>query len=696
MILRLGVVGNQYFGWDNGAARGKDWAVDEDPEMIRREVEARCQEVLEAVLHCMDEIHAKDKNHKFPVRKKKRLQRWFGCTSFVFTARSLWDAKKPNELAPTFEPDAPQLQVLTGLGEGVDAIASDIAKSMHCPVLRVSHPVEDGPYLVLDSGALPDKPRLDGDVQTRDVARGFAGIESERKESLRAQAAALRHHGDVLMAVWDPDANSKQAGTVESVLAALSENIPVIAVRLGSSPDGSHATIQVLKHARDLHAPQTGLKWQEDLMEVLKLILEFPHEQMDTTHDDHVEEKGDYHALSAYHRFLSADRFPRPWPGAIWRGLLAWTKKAEMEALEKAPPGHDPVPALPDESLRVAMQRAQEMSRSFGEAHRGGILLSYGLAALAVLLAVVGHLCYDYSVACCWGEFGVILLMAMLAAQSKWQDWHDAYTDARLLAEAMRMMEFLWPLGLHTPIPKLPHYLKKHDHLRLPQQPWTVWYFRALVRMLPLHGGPAYPAKDSIEMAKHLSENWIAVQIRHHTRNSARHGSFHHLAERLRRFFFGLALTAVLLHTVEKLLKIYCIHWDWMPGDGWLFFFCVFMPAAIAAVHGAASQLESSRLHLRSKSLKEMLEVSKARLDALKGKKSFVVSEMMISEVVVSDVAATEVKVSEVTVKESQGTELSPADYRFLQAEALNAASLMIDETAGWSLLYKNAPIPAG
>lgn len=720
MILRLGVVGNQYFGWDNGATRGKDWAVDEDPEKIRREVEARCLEVFEAVQACMKSVHIEDQERKFAARQASLVQRVFGWTSCFFGTRRLWNAKTPKDDASAFKADDPELQVLTGLGDGVDAIAADIARLIKCRVLHVSHLVEGVPLLALDVGVLPEKPKLGAEEQPREAARGLAGIERERKEVLRAQSAALRHHGDVLMAVWDPDADAKEGGTVESVLAALSENIPVIAVRFGMSQNGPQATIQVLKHVRDLHAPPVP-EWKEGLMDVLRQILEFPNDLAETIHDDHAEEKGDYHALSAYHRFLSKDRFPRPWPGVFWQDLLALTKKAELEALTKAPAGHDAEPALPDESLRVVMERAQEMSQAFGEAHRGGILLSYSLAAMAVMLAVTGHLWHASDLYCCILEVAVVLLMAVLAAQSKWQDWHNAYTDARLLAEALRMTEFLWPLGLHTPIPKLPHYLKRHDHLRLPQQPWTVWYFRALMRMLPLHGGRATPAKNTKEMAKHLSENWIASQIRHHVRNAARHGHVHHLAEGFRVVFFALAVVAVLLHAVhvlekvvshqegqskapdavaqceaEKHAKAEVEHCSWMPDSSWLFFFCVCMPAAIAAVHGMASQLESSRLRLRSKSLKEMLEASKERLDALEGQKSLVFSETTVSEVVVSEVTATEVTVSEVTVKESQGTELSPADYRFLQAEALNAASLMIDETAGWSLLYKNAAIPAG
>lgn len=702
MILRLGVVGNQYFGTDNGAARGKDWAVNEKPKPMKDEVAARCREVFEEVLRCMDDIYADDQGREYPASQASFLQKLFGWTSFVFGTWRLWNVKEPGNDASAYSKHAPRLEVLTGLGDGVDEIAADIASSLECEVLRVSHQAENGPELALDVGALPEKIRPGDGVLPREQARVFAGIESERKEVLRAQAVALRHHGDVLMAVWDPDANAKEAGTVESVLAALSENIPVIAVRLGSSETGTRTSIQVLKHVRDLHATPVQ-KWQEGLREVLKPILDFPWKEQESKaqHDDHASAPSDYHALSAYQRFLSTKKIPRPYPGFIW----------QRPRFTKATSGQESEVSLPTPELSAAMKRAQVMSQAFGAAHRGGILLSYSLAALAVLFALIGHFCHEYKhvvACCCVLEAVFVAVMALLSFQSKKENWHYAYTDARLLAEALRMMEFLWPLGLHTPLPKLPHHLKEHPHLRLPRQPWSIWYFRALTRMLPLQGGPVSPAKNSIEMARHLSEDWIAVQIGHHERNSALHGNIHHRAEKLVIWFFRLAVGAVILHLVHVLhatsvthvmksfLTLIGVSLTWKDVDPWLFFFCVFMPAAIAAVHGAASQLESNRLSLRSKSLMQMLMSSKERLDALRGRKSLVLTEVTVSEVLVSEVAASEVVVSEVTVSESSGSELTPADYRFLQAEALNAASLMIDETAGWSLLYKNAAIPAG
>jgi hypothetical protein len=88
----------------------------------------------------------------------------------------------------------------------------------------------------------------------------------------------------------------------------------------------------------------------------------------------------------------------------------------------------------------------------------------------------------------------------------------------------------------------------------------------------------------------------------------------------------------------------------------------LFGPALIAAFHGLASQLECKRLQRRAESMVKILAAHKERLEAL-------------------DLSS------------------QPASAQAvwgLSTEALTVASVMMDETATWSLLYKNADIHAG
>jgi hypothetical protein len=188
---------------------------------------------------------------------------------------------------------------------------------------------------------------------------------------------------------------------------------------------------------------------------------------------------------------------------------------------------------------------------------------------------------------------------------------------------------------------------------------------------------------------KRLTDDWLAGQIQHHERNSKRHGHLHHEVERLAWALFLIVAFAAVLHLGHP--KFGCFN----PAT-WLYILCVCVPVMIASVHGMASQLESNRLHLRSDSLRQLLETSKERLDVLKDKEGSTTLEATLSELSISDGAGTTGVAAEVTVSATCAGGLTAADWRFVQAEALHAASLMIDETAAWSLLYKNAAIPAG
>ena len=90
-------------------------------------------------------------------------------------------------------------------------------------------------------------------------------------------------------------------------------------------------------------------------------------------------------------------------------------------------------------------------------------------------------------------------------------------------------------------------------------------------------------------------------------------------------------------------------------------FLCIGGPALIAALHGFTSQMELLRLRARSSSMARLLEERSRTLAAL-------------------DLS-------------------NPAEAGAvwgLATEALATADLIMDETAGWSMLYRNTNIHAG
>jgi hypothetical protein len=303
----------------------------------------------------------------------------------------------------------------------------------------------------------------------------------------------------------------------------------------------------------------------------------------------------------------------------------------------------------------------------YGDAHRGGIVASYVLAAAAVMLAVVGGMAHHYqhhNVAILAGalEFGMIVLIYALAAISRLDGWSLAYADGRILAEALRVMGRVGELGVHTPMPRLPHYLAG-DESSAAERRWVIWYFRALVRMAPLRLG-AVPG-ELAKVRDSLAGEWLQGQIEFHRSNGLKQHWLHKKVERLAPCFFVAVLLAVVVHLGAALLHtegqgsgfsvLDLLHWLILS-------LCVIGPAMIGALHGFTAQLDTSRLEQRARSMVSLLEQRQSAIKQL-------------------DLSS-----------DPHGAEAVWG----LATEALAASSLMMDETAGWSLIYKNTDIPLG
>lgn len=702
LMLRVGGLGNQCFGRDNGPQHGKTYAIDESPDQLGKAIEHCCEEVLDVIEGALKGVleadrlnEARDGENTFAALAGgfwTRLGQWIDRPLFGMTDR--WGqfelAGRP---ATVFSSERPMIQVLTGDAESVDAMLAGLCKRRadgraagyeHLQV--VCGPFFGGPWCEgkrLAVGEAPERREPNAELLPREEAAGLAAVRRRRLQAFRNQSGALRHHSDVLLAVWDDDAHSQEAGTRETVQLALQEGLPVIAVRIGH--DGQ-PRIDFLEKPADLLNPSLPGDWHEELREAVRRCTRFP-----IPGSKPKKHHTFYDPRHVFHRFIQGYPARPVWTvDWAWKLLAAWAdgKSSPQPAAAPSARHEDSRGYLESYGGVMTLADGGGLSGLLGDAHRGAIILSYCLAFLAVLIAAVALIfleCFHTAkIVCTMAEAVLIILMWRLHKRAALDDWHEAYTDARLLAEALRMMKHLGPLGVHTPMPRLPHYLAKHPDLPLPELPWTVWYFRCLTRMAPLRlessvfdaeaGEKPLPGR----LKSAVVNEWLEGQIQHHQRNSARHEQIHHFAEKASKVLFGLVGTAAVLHlgmsvahansSIHHLLSDFMR--SWCLGPHVLFvalehaceLFCICGPLLIAALHGAVSQLESNRIHLRSESMHCLLREQKERIQA-------------------------------VHLEDEHGD--SHAVWR-LAEESLHAAALMIDETAGWSLLYKNADIQAG
>ena len=711
LVLRVGGQGNRNFGSDNG--------IDEPPEDLKKMVRKACDEVLDEMEKILLQIHADELNqelHHWPEPPP-----WWKthCLACVFGG---WDRWKRESLcglpAASFSDESPLITLLTGGQRGADMILFDAGQARVKPGAKVEYNrqriVADDPAKVGDGvgvGVNPPpaatlKPVLTANNEfvrpplSRQEAGVRARVARQRAYGFRAQAEALRHHSDILLAVWDPDAEGRAGGTLESVTIALKERIPVIAVWLRGPGLYEIHLLESTAHFTALQQPSSSAStlakdWKAPLKNALATILNFPDEE----HADkkHAEDPVSYHPRAAFALFCAGNPWQRVWTRRFWWLYNAWAryhvavdeKKAGSHQPEKAakleearkeawievrkaawallwgkkPSDKEPPAAKPD-SFEAVYERIKKrasgssmgMSDIYGDAHRGAIILSYLLAAVAVFLAVFGNISHhDHTLS--WVtvpmaalEVMVIFLMFALATCSTTEAWNAAYTESRILAEALRMMKFLGPLGVHTPLPRLPYHLS--GHVSLPRL-WSIWYFRALVRTAPLRLASNIAPGDLDQHRKEI-EAAIEDQKKHHAANRAKQECIHHGIERYSRWVFYGILVIACIHLVDALFE-----WHWLPAVSLIV--CVGGPAYIAAVHGFASQMEVKRLSERSSSMMRLFDEHTQALKAL-------------------------------DLKNHREAEAVWG----LTAEALVIASIMMDETADWSLLYRNSGIHAG
>jgi hypothetical protein len=250
-------------------------------------------------------------------------------------------------------------------------------------------------------------------------------------------------------------------------------------------------------------------------------------------------------------------------------------------------------------------------------------------------------------------EFGIILLMFALSACAKTEGWNHIYSQSRILAEALRQMEFLGPLGIHTPLARFPHYLRGDDKAPSPKDLWTTWYFRALCRMAPLRLSTSF-GRDHAELRNWIIEKWIDRQIEYHESKENSQQAVHHWFENATTCTFVLVLIAAGIHLLEE-----CFHTEGLRNL--CIGTCIIGPAIIAATHGFASQLDVTRLKQRSASMVAILQEQRRRLSSM----------------------------------EFDGND-NEAEGWLLASEVLATASLMMDEAAGWSIIQTNSDVHAG
>ena len=472
---------------------------------------------------------------------------------------------------------AARLTLLTGYAEGADRISAAAWRGGEGRTIHAVFPYADGgepdhyAWTHRPTAAPPEPLIYRIDLQPPPgVARGFDrftvldGDASQREVPPRSghleQTRFLVRWSDICVVAWAGNKARGPGGTADMVAFALAKEMPIIWIDLAEddlptrwiSPQGLWSNVHFGEFVEALNPPAehdralarnrlAPILSPDELFETLRRQF-MPPEDAGSHSESQPTESG---LRLAY----TSDRMPRApklWPIAkalswLWRMTYkaAHTPSAKPHVV---PPAGDAKATVEISSLIEAhFDKAEDVASGVGDAHRGTQLAILLLAVLAVVLATLPVLLEKWKWPLVLLELLAVGAAGLLHAVLKKFASHRIWSDARRIAERLRVLRATWPLGFDIA-----------DGTAQPPAIWTEWYACAIRRA----AGP--PQGDlgvqrltvALELARSDPNGIVAAQARYHEATMHRSHGWHRRLEALERpgfYLFVIILASFLV-----------------------------------------------------------------------------------------------------------------------------------------------------
>jgi hypothetical protein len=435
------------------------------------------------------------------------------------------------------------------------------------------------------------------------------------------------------MAIWDGTPARGPGGTADVVHRALAQDVPVLWIH-AEDP----ATWGLAALLDDASAGAGGVVIRERSPAMIGLVTEIVSLPANVASEDERDAADDAAALSddddgdpnPVLDYLAPMRPPRT--GRLFAALTA------LAALER--PGtsggaeHEDgangtglarlwqmPPSIPKEIVDQIERRigayyasADALGERFGDLYRNTFSWMYLLSPFAVLCALLAYFGRELAGAsipsivwplCGVAELAILVAIVHLYRQAHVWRFHERWIDYRTLAERLRHLAVLWPLGC-PPRDARAGSATSHDERRFA---WIDWYTRAVVREAGLFGAPL----DAATLAHYrtlLFDRLIDEQVAYHAQVAARMERVYHNLHGLAKLLFGLSLLAALVHVLLDIASREApaaLH-------AALVIVAIVGPAVGAAVHGFLGQGDFWNLARRSARARAGLEALRQEL----------------------------------------------------------------------------------
>lgn len=539
-----------------------------------------------------------------------------------------------------FADEAPDLVLLSGLAAGADQLAAQAALAVPGWRLHAVLPFAREEYerdFASDRASHATLDHLLRDASAITVLDGRATMPGSAERAWDAYGPlgrVLVEQCDLLLAIWDEQPGRGVGGTANVVTRARRDDVPILRVH----PARPEAPILETRPAHEDDGP-----WVDRLRTQVATLLA-PPQPAASHHGEAVDLRGEYFAERApsrgrtslfdligalfHRRAHEPSWFPRV--GGVLARMVVRTRLPEPAAATREAWGDgwaeiDPV------LRQAAFERfaahhgwADALASRYAATFRATYTRVFAFAWLAVLAAftstaasalaggeparaeAIHHVAE-------WIEVAVLFVTLVTVLWTRRTRMHERWLDYRALAERLRHLSVLWPLGRTTPLVRLPPIATPGD----PRTSWVGWYLRAVAREVGLAPG-RFDARH-VAGARHLlRDGELEPQRRFHEMAQRRGLAVVHPLERIA---IGLFLVAFVL-AAANLLGLTAPLLDGLglaePRRAVLLgALGVGLPALASGIHGFLGTSDLEGLAIRSAGVAPRLRELVWRLDRL-------------------------------------------------------------------------------
>jgi hypothetical protein len=553
-----------------------------------------------------------------------------------------------------YSPEAPLLRANSPLAEGTDRLFAEEALRLNyhlCCVMPFAQEEFEKDFKPPQASEPASLAHFRGLLARAEATAGLTRFEmdGDRAQSGLAYDAAGRvvvNQSDLLLIVWDGGLANGEGGTVDTLRQATGLGVPVLWID-SREPFGwkllqGPADLECIEATSGCAPDPPPADWEEDRRRLKDAVGEVVKKELSLPSGETEADKAPQ-ARARFSDYLGEKKpgvdFAFTWK--LFRDLLdtgrlraPWRRAAnfadEIGDLGPAPQGTGADGAETswiNRALRPHYGWPDRLSERYADAHRSAVVISSLLAAGAVFVALLpmaaGWQAHDSrSVATAVVEAVALAILVGMPLMANRRRWRQRWMEYRVLAELIRELRMLVPLGGGRMIPRTPPHLASYGE---PTRNWMYWHVKAVARANGLHSARVTSAyvREHLERLRDVvgfaQDNLPAGgQLGFHQLNCGRFERIHRRLHRLTLILFSITIVGVFLNWALMALAAY----PQMPqapawAARWLILTSAFFPALGAALASINNQGEFARLQRRSRAMAEGFAKLAGEIDAL-------------------------------------------------------------------------------